>query len=291
MAQKKKPITHYLQWLGIKTVMGILRLLPMDTASNAMGWLGRNVGPKLRVTRVAERNLRASFPEWNDAQIRETIAGMWDNMARYIGEFPHVAPLTADEFRERCEIVGIDNLLMAQTLGKGTLFFSCHMANWELAAKASWAVGVLASVVYRPLNNRLVDKMVNAHRDQYQLKGLPKTPQGGRELLMTLKRGNPVAILADQKLSGGIHVPFFGRPAKTGTSIADLALKYNYPVLPARVERIGNNGAQFRVTYYPPLEITNTDTVESILLKMHEHMETWIRERPDQWFWVHKRWG
>lgn len=289
-----KRLRHVLEWGVLKLLLGIFLLLGLRRSSDWMGAFGRFLGPKLRrKSDIARRNLRLAFPDWSEQQIEDTIVEMWDNLGRYLGELPHIAPMQPQAFLQIAEIRGQEHLLAAKSCD-GSLFFSAHMANWELGAKTSWACGVPFAIVYRPLNNPLTDRMTNGFRDQYQLRGLPKTAAGSRDLLKTLRDGDPVAILIDQKMNTGSAIPFFGQEAMTSLAIADLAVKYGHPIIPTRVERLGRS-ATFRITFEPPVHWERTDDAKAdaaaLMLKLHSIMEGWIRERPGQWFWVHKRWG
>lgn len=292
--QRFKRLQHVLEWALAVTLFRIFLCIGIDRASHVMGRLARYVGPLLPKSDIAYRNLRMAFPEWDENTVRRAVAGMWENMGRYLAEMPHIAPMSAEDFRQIAEIRGEENLHTVTRESKGALFFSAHMANWELGAKASWACGVPFAIVYRPLNNPLADALTNHHRNQYQLRGLPKTAAGSRELLRSLRSGEPVAILIDQKMRNGYPIPFFGHNAMTSTAIADLAVKYGYPVIPTRVERLGH-AARFRITFEPPVKWNPTgdakDDAINLMHKLHRIMEGWIRERPDQWFWVHRRWG
>jgi KDO2-lipid IV(A) lauroyltransferase len=108
----------------------------------------------------------------------------------------------------------------------------------------------------------------------------------------TLKRGDWIGVLFDQKLNEGVPVPFFGRDAMTSPLPARLALAFRCPLVPTRTERL--NGSHFRLTIYPPLELPETGDrnkdLEILMGRMNEMLEGWIREQPEQWFWVHKRW-
>lgn len=290
-----KRLRHALEWSVLKLLLALFRVMGMPASSHYMGKLARWLGPKLRKkSNIARNNLRHAFPDWSAAQIDDTIAGMWENMGRYLGEFPHIAPMSAEAFRHIADIEGEEHLHAATNSGKGALFFSAHMGNWELGAKTGWTCDAPFSIVYRPLNNPWVDKETNRHRDQYQLRGLPKNQAGSRALIKTLRDGKPVAILIDQKMNSGIPVPFFGRNAMTSPAIAELAIKYGYPIIPTRVERI-DDAPHFRITFEPPVQWQssgdNKADAAAIMQQLHSIMERWISERPDQWFWVHKRWG
>lgn len=289
-----KRLRHVVEWAVLTALFALFRRLGIRRSSAFMAALARKFGPKLSKSRIARSNLRYAFPDWSEAQIEATVTDMWENVGRYLGELPHIPRLSAEEFREIAEIRGEENLHAATSSGKGSLFFSAHMANWELGAKSSWACGVPFAIVYRPLNNPLTETMTTGFRNHYQSRGLPKTAAGTRELMKTLRKGEPVAILIDQKMNTGQPIPFFGRNAMTSTAIAELAVKYGYPITPTRVERI-SDAPTFRITFEPPVEWepTGDDKADAIALmgKLHRIMEGWISERPGQWFWVHKRWG
>ena len=110
--------------------------------------------------------------------------------------------------------------------------------------------------------------------------------------MRALKEGEHVAILIDQKQNDGISVPFFGRDAMTNPTVAQLALRYRCPIIPGDIERL--DGAHFRLTIHPPIEFEPTgDTdadVHAIMTQLNALLEAWIRRRPEQWFWVHRRW-
>lgn len=287
-----KRISHWMEWLLVKWGFAFFSLLPMHTASNIGACVTRMIGPHLKVSQVAKRNLQAAFPDWSEEKITQTVIGVWDNVGRYATEFPHVASMTRDDFFRKVEVIGEEYL--RATEGTGALFYSCHIANWELGIKMAAMFDLPVSAVYRPLNNPMVDTLINSYRNQYQVRGLTKTTTGGREMIRELKAGNKVAILIDQKMNTGIPVPFLGRDCMTTTSIADLAIKYGYPILPVQVERIGRS-ANFRITISPPLEFTLSGDYKSdalmIMTMAHARMEDWIRQNPEQWFWLHKRWG
>lgn len=256
-----------------------------------MGGLGR-IGGRFftRKNQKALQQLRAAFPRKSDEELQRILTDMWENLGRYVGEFPHIARLSREAFMARAEIIGKEHIEAAEALGKGVLLFSAHMGNWELGAKAGWALGKPFAIVYRPLNNPYTDKATTAHRNHYQVQGLPKGAKGNRQLLRLLKAKGRIAVLIDQKFSGGTPVPFFGTPAPTSLAVAELALRFGAPIVPCQVERLADK-TRFRITFHPPI-VANAekDTPLSLMEQLHHMLETWISARPEQWFWLHKRW-
>jgi len=121
---------------------------------------------------------------------------------------------------------------------------------------------------------------------------IPKDAIAARGAIAALRRGMHLGLLADQKMNDGIPVPFFGRPAMTAPALAVLALRFNCDVLPLRVERL--NGARFRVTVFPPPPLSRSGDphadAAALMARVNAILEEWIRDRPEQWLWVHRRW-
>ena len=152
--------------------------------------------------------------------------------------------------------------------------------------------GVPVTAVYREANNPIVDRMISRFRSAVMQHRVPKGHDGTRELVRALGSGKHVALLVDQKLTTGIPVPFFGRDAMTAPAVATFALRYDCPIWPVRVERLG--GVKYRVTVYPKLTIpeegTREERTRAIMVTINRVLEDWIRERPEQWLWLHRRW-
>jgi KDO2-lipid IV(A) lauroyltransferase len=121
---------------------------------------------------------------------------------------------------------------------------------------------------------------------------IPKGPAGARLLLRSLKGGKHLGMVVDQKMNDGIAIPFFGRDAMTAPALAELALRFDCPVVPVRVERL--EGARFRITIDPPLDLDVTGErradITAAMVKVNALIESWVREHPEQWLWLHNRW-
>lgn len=283
----KHPIRHRVEAAAARLVFTTLGLFSVDAASGFGGWLGRTLGPLTRAHKIAERNLARSLPE-HDAEARARIlAGVWDNFGRTMTEYAIIPRL-----EDRVTIAGHEELAARAREGKPALMMAAHLANWEVIFDALRIHTKPITAVYRKANNPLVDEMIA----EVRLRGVaglaPKGPAGARIVLSDLKQGGHVVMLVDQKLSSGVDVPFFGRPAATAPAIASFALRLDCPVFPIRVERLG--GARFKVTVEKPWRFVPTDDQESdiraALTQINERLESWIRERPDQWLWMHRRW-
>ena len=282
---------HALQALPAYLGFALIRLIPLDIASAMGGFLGRTFGPRLGITRRARRNLIAAFPEKSTEEIEDIVRGMWDNLLRTAFEFPHLHRLSFGDAGAHVEVVGdhyIDNL---REDGEPGIFFSAHIANWEISPLSVTRRNLPIDLVYRAPNNPLMEGLFRRrHLGMGEL--IPKGAPGARRVIALLKKGRHLGMLVDQKMNDGIAVPFFGRDAMTAPALAQFALKFDLPVVPSRIERL--NGARFRITHYPPLELPRTGNhkadILAIMTEVNRIMESWIRERPEQWLWLHNRW-
>lgn len=283
-----KRASHALETLGAYVVYGIFAALPVDWASAAGGRIMRKLGPRLGVTRTAYRNLALALPETGAAERKKIVEGMWDNLGRVIAEYPHLSKLGA-----RIEVAGLEHALAAQEAGKPLIFFGGHLANWEVPPVITKDSGMQLAVIYRRPNNVWVDGLLRRARGRAGAAGqIAKGVEGAREILAALRRKQSLGILVDQKMNEGIALPFFGRDAMTGPGVAQFALRLGCALLPLRIERLG--GVKFRITISAALDVTDTGDRDAdyrrIMTDVNRHLEAWIRERPEQWLWIHNRW-
>ncbi|MFT5702895.1 MAG: KDO2-lipid IV(A) lauroyltransferase [Rickettsiales bacterium] len=287
-----KSIRYFLEVLIVKFGFFLFQTLGLKNSSNFASFLARFVGKKLKVNNLARSNITKSLPTLSTDKVEEVLNGMWDNLGRIIGEFIFVSKFSGAELvkyttlDQESEI----NISDIKKNFKGGIIFSAHIGNWEIGPKTLIELGLNVKTVYRPLNNKIVDKMTSQIRG---VEMIPKSTKGNKQIIEEIKKGNYVVILADQKISDGSPIPFFGRPALTTTSIAKLALKYNVPLIPARSIREGHQ-FKFMVRVEKPLEVekldNTNDSVLALTIKINQKLEEWITQYPNQWFWVHNRW-
>ncbi len=213
---------------------------------------------------------------------------MWKNLGRLMGELPHMDALS----KGNIEIIGEEYIDQMKNDNIGGLIVSGHIGNWELCTPIIMQMGLNVSIVYRMANNPWVEKAIYQRRKKKGMTLIPKGPAGARKMIELLRNGGHIGILCDQKLREGIDVQFFGYPTKTAPAVASLALKFNVPIFPARVERL--NGTHYRCTFFKPLDLpksgNNQQDVLQIMTQINQMLEEWIRERPEQWLWIHHRW-
>jgi Kdo2-lipid IVA lauroyltransferase/acyltransferase len=288
---EKTPIRRRAEAWGAAIGLGLFGLLPIDCASALGAAVSRNIGPRLGISRLARRNLKNALPTLGDDEIARIIALMWDNLGRVVAEYPHLRKIRVFDPGGRVETHGLEHVDRAVAAGRRMIFFSGHLANWEVAMLAAVQYGITVAQIYRAANNPLVDRIIRRFRgDSGEL--IPKGAVAARRAIAALRHGAHLSLLADQKMNDGIPVPFFGRTAMTAPALAGLALRFDCDLLPVRVERLA--GARFRLTIFPPLSLPRSGDhhadIALLMAKVNETLEAWIRERPEQWLWLHRRW-
>ncbi|MCZ6764997.1 MAG: lauroyl acyltransferase [Alphaproteobacteria bacterium] len=287
-----KRLVYVIQGIPALVLVGLFRLIPLDAGSAIGGWLGRHIGPLLPRSAQARTALETAFPEKKPLEIERILVAMWDNYFRTAIEYAHLPRLLATSGNNRVEIVDEQKLRAAMATGKPVLIFSGHIANWEVVTLPLLRQGGRIGVVYRKSNNPIVDRLITARRGVQDYELLPKGRRGAAGMLSVVKAGGSLAMLVDQKHNEGIVVPFLGRDAMTSTATADLAHKFGVVILPVRPERLG--GARFRVTVADPVacdaQAERGPEIARVTAAINDILSGWIRNRPEQWMWFHRRW-
>jgi Kdo2-lipid IVA lauroyltransferase/acyltransferase len=292
MAEKRPSLTDWIEGAGAAILYGFFRILPLDWASGLGGFLARVIGPRLGISKRARMNLRLAMPELSPAEVERVVRGMWDNLGRVCAEYPHLRAFHVFADDGRIERNDGGNILGSHDPNRRFIFFSAHYGNWEIAIRAATQAGFAVTAVYRAANNPVVDRLIARTRGTDGGELVPKGAVAAYKAFGALRAGRELCMLVDQKMNDGIAVPFFGHDAMTAPALARLALRFNCAVVPVRVERIG--GAHFRITTEPALALPRSgddaaDT-RALMTEVNSVLERWIRERPEQWFWLHRRW-
>lgn len=288
-----KKIRYLIEAVIVKLGLGFFEILGPQRASNVGSFLARTIGKKHSTHKLAMRNISKALPHLSEAEKEKILDDMWDNLGRVVGEYIHIVKVTPQELVEKYitfDQTTIDNLNFLKQNKKGGIIFSAHTGNWEVGPKTFMSEGFNVSTVYRPLNNPYVEKMTASIRGS---KLIAKGPQGNRQIIEAVKKGEYIIILADQKISEGELVQFFHDSAVTTTSLARISLKYDIPLIPARSIRI-NHHCKFKVEIERPLAFQKTDDINKDVMSLTRlvncKLEEWITQYPAQWFWVHDRW-
>lgn len=279
-----------LEALGFQALFGFLRLLGVERASGLGGWLLRTLGPLTGTQKTVIRNLRIAFPDLTPDRRDALAREQWDRTGRTFAELAVMDQLTPEG--GRVEVVGLERLHALRDSGKPAVLISGHLANFEVMAAVIMAAGVPCQVTYRAANNPYVDALIRKSRERYGIRLFAPKGDGTRELMAGMKRGDSIALLVDQKYNQGPEVEFFDQLVNASPGAARLALKFATVMLPLSVVRLP--GVRFRVTVHAPITVPDTgDKAGDILAGVqaaNTFVEDRVREVPEDWFWVHKRW-
>ena len=286
--------------VGALTI-GLLRATryfdPIKTA-DLFGRIARLIGPMTREQRIGRANLTAAFPERSPEEIENILAGVWDNLGRLGAEFAHLDHIwehdPAHPEDSRIEIQPRTHELFAQLRldGKPALIFTGHLGNWEMPAVAAAEHGLDAAILFRRPNSASANRIIEELRGGKMGTLIPAGRDAPLKLADALQKGQHVAILVDQYFTNGVDVTFFGRKTKANPTLARLLRQIECPIHGVRIIRLP--GHRFRAELseeVPPVrDAAGQIDVQGTMQAITSVIEGWIREYPDQWLWLHRRW-
>ena len=247
-----------------------------------------------RLRQVGMRNLAMVFPEKSVAELARILRGEFTSLGRQLAElcqFPRYTPQNVDQV---VVYDGLENYERAYARGKGVLFLTAHFGGWELSAFAHSLHGHWLHIVMRPMDNVYLDRMIRRYRTMHGNQTVDKD-DFVRGLLAAMKAGEVVGILMDTNMTPpqGIFVNFFGIPACTASGLARIALRTDAAVVPAFTIWDAALG-KYRLRFDPALELIRTGELEADIAantqRFTKVIEDYVRQYPDQWLWVHRRW-
>lgn len=282
----------YLATLGL---LGILKGLPYPASIRVAHAIGQALGlvvPKWRGT--AERNLQRALPGLSPAERERILREVYRNLGRVAFALAKLPTWSEHDVRKHVKFVGLEHFREGQSRGRGVMLLTAHLGNWELGALAHGAVESPVHVMVRPIDNPLVDRLVERLRCTHGNRVISKH-NAARKVLQVLSRNGTVGILADQNtvLEEAVFVEFFGMPAASTKGFAQLALRSGAAVIPAVAWWEVASGRHV-VEYGPAIELIRSDDasrdIEVNTQRFQRALEERIRLRPGQWLWIHRRW-
>lgn len=242
--------------------------------------------PRLR--RVALRNLEFAMPEISPARRNEIAAGVYRSIARLLVAFAKFPQISKANISGWIRYEGFEHFERARAAGRGVLFATAHLGNWELSAFAHGLLTGPMHVIVRPLDNPAIDRLIERRRALSGNRIIEKK-DFARTLVKALHANEAVGILIDQNssLDQGVFVDFFGVPACAGTGFAKIATRTGAAVIPG-FALWSEQERRYVLRFYPPVEITGR--VDEDTARLQGVLESVIREYPDQWLWIHRRW-
>jgi KDO2-lipid IV(A) lauroyltransferase len=266
--------------------------------ANLFGRVARRIGPLLREQRIGRANLIAAFPEKSPQEIETILAGVWDNLGRIGAEFAHLDHLwdydPARPGNSRIEFDPRSAELFNQLRddGKPALVFASHLGNWELPALAAATHGLDATVLYRPPNIASADRIIQEIRAVKMGTLMRASHDAPFKLAQALQNGQHVAMLVDQYFTNGVDVTFFGRKTKANPMLARLLRQVECPIHGVRIIRLPGHRfrAELSEEVQPVRDTSGQIDIQGTMQAITSVVEGWIREYPDQWLWLHRRW-
>ncbi|WP_114210771.1 lysophospholipid acyltransferase family protein [Acidisarcina polymorpha] len=272
-----------------------------------LGWLPRNaaraVGAGIgaaayillhRLRRVGYRNLQIAFPQLSRYEMTRLLRAEYRNLGWLLAEFCQMRKYTPENTRNFLSYDGLERYLAARDAGKGVLILTGHLGAWELSSFYHSLMGYPMSMVIRRLDNEAVDRLVNSIRCLHGNNVVHKD-DFARGLISAMRQGETVGILMDTNMTPpqGLFVDFFGTPACTASGMARVALKTGAVVLPGFL--LWEEASRRYVLHFgEPLELIRTGDNEANIIAntamFTKVLEQYIRQYPEQWLWLHRRW-
>ena len=283
-----KFIRYFFEYILIIILFILFKLLGYRIASDLGCFLGKTFGPFFRSKEVIKDNLLKFDDTLTPKKLNNISEEMWGNYGRILSEYPYISSFRKGDLDK---YIKIENIEILEEIKKGppVIFVSAHFSNFELMAMAIEKAGVNLSAIYRPLNNKMVNSIMEPLRKKYICKNqIKKGINGVRESLKFFKQGGSIAIMIDQRVSEGEKINFFDYPAYTTTIPAQFVKKFNCVIQPVHIERYDK--INFKISFDEQIILKENSDSATISLKLNQWLEKKIRKNPSQWIWTHDRW-
>ena len=284
-----KYIKYLIQFIFIIFFFIIFKIIGLKFSSFISGKLFQIIGPLFRQKKIIYANIKRVFPDINHNEIRKITKNMWNNYGRVFAEYMFIKKLRNEFFDSHIKIKGLEILSEIKKNNKPVIFISGHFSNFELMAMTIEKFGIKLAAIYRPLNNRflnvIMEKIRKNHICKFQIK---KGVSGLRKLIKLNKDGFSSALMIDQRVTEGIRSNFFNEKAFTTTIPAQLIKKYGYIIVPVFIERFED--VKFKITFYNPIKFSKDVSEKDITQRLNNILEKMIIKKPEHWIWTHNRW-
>ncbi len=280
-------------------LLKLVRLTDRKSISNLGGRMMRALGPWLPEHRTGRDNLVAAFPEKSAQELETILLGVWENLGRMAAEFAHLDRITVLNYERGGDAdvvydkVSFERFKAIISGSKPSLLFAAHLANWEVPALGAAAYNIPSNVLYRRPNLSGISDAVIAMRAGCMGNLIPTGLDAPIRLANGLERGEHVGMLVDQYFVKGVDVQFFGRLTRANPLIAQLARHTGCPIRGARVVRRPDGNSfwgELTDEIAPALDAEGKVDIQGTMQIITSVVEGWVREHPEQWLWLHRRW-
>ncbi len=284
-----KIIKYFFEFIFIYILLIIFKLIGYKKASNLGAIIGNKIGPLFRSNKKILINLENSKIGNSQEDRKSIINNMWSNYGRILSEYVYLKKFKKNNLNQFIEIEGLNYLNEIKSNNERVVFISGHFNNFELMAMEIEKAGINLCAIYRPLNNPFLNIIMERIRKNYICKNqIKKGKKGTRDMLNLFKENFSVALMIDQRVSEGMEIKLFNRPAKTTTIPAQLVKKYDCSIVPVYIERVKKYN--FKLSFNKPIKFDKNLSIEQISLELNKLLEKMILNNPNQWIWSHDRW-
>ena len=288
-------LRNWAEYAPARLAMQALCWLPLPLARLLSAGIGATLFHVLpRWRKIARRNLELAFPQAHEAERERILRGSFGNLGRVLLALARSPRLTSESIGDWIAYDGFEHFAQAKQAGKGVLFLTAHLGNWELSSTAHALHGNPMAVMVRPLDNPLLDRLIQSRRELHGNRVIAKQ-DAARDVIRALRANEAVGILADQNAAGddGVFVDFFGRKASATRGVAQLALRTGAAIVPGFAFWNRSEG-RYVLKFYAPVEhAAGADREQNVLettQRCQSAIERAVREHPEQWLWMHRRW-
>ena len=281
-----KKISYFFQAIIIYLFFFVGKLLGLNLSKKIFAFLFKRLGPLFKSKSIIEKNLTNFNSNLTNEQRENIISSMWENYGITFIEY-----IFLSLFKEKNDLVEVtrSDILNKISSNKPVIFVSGHFSNFELMSMEITKRKVKLATIYRPLNNFFLNPLMEYIRKKYVCKNQIKKGIGGvKESIQYIKAGYSIALMIDQRVSEGERLNFFNQPALTTTLPAQLALKFELPIIPVFIERRKNG--TYKIEFYNEITSKNFKNKIELTQKLNSILEEMIKKNPNEWIWTHNRW-
>ena len=282
-----KSLSYFIQSIFIIFFFISGRLIGLKLSRKLFSFLFLSIAPLFKSKKIIENNLNIFSKKISIQEKKSIIKNMWKNYGMTFIEY-----IFLNNFRKNSMHIKIDgenNLNKLIDKKKPVIFISGHFSNFELMSMEITKKGIKLATIYRPLNNYFLNPLMEYLRKKYVCKNqIKKGIKGVRDAINYINKDFSIALMIDQRVSEGLKINFFNKPALTTTLPAQLAIKYNLSIIPVFIERIENDN--FRIEFQNEINSGNFKDKIELTKKLNQTLEEMIKKNPNQWIWTHNRW-
>ena len=283
-------IKYLIQFILILLLFLIFKILGLKYSQILSKTIFKILGPYFRNNEISDNNLKKAFVNSNKNERAEIIKNMWSNYGLIFSEYLFIKDFRNNpKLSNKIHIENKDELEKIKKNSRPVIFISGHFSNFELMAMSIEKSGIDLAALYRPLNNKFLNPIMEKIRRKYICrKQIKKGISGTKEILREFKNGSSIALMIDQRVSEGKRCNFFNEKAFTTTIPAQFVKKFKTKIVPIYIERTKDEN--FKITINNPLEFKEVDSIEYITSVLNQQLEKMIMKNPSQWIWTHDRW-